>query len=268
MQESTETNEPSQHVTQTRRLRKNRLKKTKPLRNLYFHGERAKFLLWQSLQWILREELRVLIEEMGWPVELEGVVRDLWAMLLASSGVPNAPGDFENGEEPAGSYCGPREGERYIRKGRRKKVAKDEDGDELDDRLESEDGTRAGSESDSASTSGDESDGEEEEQEQEGRIGVKENGRRSTTEAEPPPPEPSLNPYEAVKAPQIRDDKRAYSTNPRSRPRMEFLLIVIYLGCTTLRLPIFLRDITKCARSHLARAAARAAPRLSLSYAV
>nr|CRX79054.1 hypothetical protein ls5930a1_00103 [Leucosporidium scottii] len=242
VQESNETHELSQHVTQTRRLRKKRTKKVKPLPNLYFHGERGTFILWQALQWVLREQLRVLIEELGWPVELEGVCRDLWGMLVASSGVPNAPGDYLKGDEPATSFCGPREGARYSR--RRTNQAKTD----LDD--EEENGAQGGSQSEGehggSGVDADDSDSFVSSDEDGERDEDPSPRKRARTTSPPPqnddPPPPPVNLYDEVKPPPLAEQKPR-SINPRSHPRMEHLLLVIYLGCVTLRLPTFMNDI-------------------------
>lgn len=241
VQESNETHELSQHVTQTRRLRKKRTKKVKPLPNLYFHGERGTFILWQALQWVLREQLRVLIEELGWPVELEGVCRDLWGMLMASSGVPNAPADYLKGDEPATSFCGPREGARYSR--RRTNQAKmdldeEENGAQEGGHSEGERGGSGSDADDSDSFVSSDEDGERDED-------ASPRKRARTTSPAPQnddPPPPPVNLYDEVKPPPLAEQKPR-STNPRAQPRMEHLLLVIYLGCVTLRLPTFINDI-------------------------
>lgn len=257
VQESNETQEMSQHVTMSRRLRKKRAKRVKPLPNHYFHGERATFILWQSLQWVLREQLRVLIEELGWPTELEGVCRDLWAMLMASSGVPNAPSDHFKGDEPASSYCGPREGSRYAKsrkrstKGKAEDGAEDGDDDQTDrgtgDEGRSEGGRRAGSgsEADADDSHSDVTSDESvaEDSEDDGVEPPDKRARRgSSAGVEEEPSRPSSNIYDKVKPPPVRDIK-PQSRNPRAAPRMDHLLMIIYLGCTTLRYPVFLSDI-------------------------
>lgn len=243
VQESNEAHEFSQHVTQTRRLRKQRTKKVKPLPNHYFHGERGTFILWQALQWVLREQLRVLIEELGWPVELEGICRDLWGMLMASSGVPNAPGDYFKGDEPATSFCGPREGVRYSR--RRTNQAKTEWDEEESGAREGgqSEGERGGSGSDADDSDSFVSSDEGAEAEDEARP----RKRARTTSPAPQndgPPPPPVNLYDEIKPPPLAEQKPR-STNPRAQPRMEHLLLIIYLGCVTLRLPTFMNDILK-----------------------
>ncbi|GAA6061300.1 hypothetical protein JCM10212_005414 [Sporobolomyces blumeae] len=120
VQESIEAEQPSQHFLQARRERRGRGRKPKPPSNDHFHGDRATFLVYQAMQLILREQLRVLVDDLGWPVQLEPVARDLWTLLVASSDVPAAPVDFANGDENPASYSGPRPGDRYTVRGRGK----------------------------------------------------------------------------------------------------------------------------------------------------
>ncbi|GAA5931024.1 hypothetical protein JCM1841_005460 [Sporobolomyces salmonicolor] len=268
VQETTESQEPSQHVQQTRRQRKNKQRKERVPANDYFHGDRGTFLVWQCMQLILREQLRVLIDEMGWPAELEAVTRDLWAMLVASSRVPPAPVDYERGEEPAGSYSGPRSGDRYIRSGRPKwggRVKKEAKG-EADDATD-EDGAGStteqsghasgGGSSDESSVSSYFSDADADDERP--RDGSR--SRRGTptasaatspapsAPANPAPPEPNLyappKPRPPASGPPARN-----KDDPRAHPRMDYLLLVIYLACMTLRLPVFLSDIVHLAETY------------------
>lgn len=71
-----------------------------------------------------------------------------------------------------------------------------------------------------------------------------------THEAEPtdPPPPPNPNPFAAPPAPP-RPWHKSYQGDPRKRPRMDHLLLILYLGCVTLRLPVFLHDIVRLAET-------------------
>lgn len=274
VQETTETQEgPSQHTQTTRRIRKGRTKKEKPPSNDHFHGDRATFLVWQCMQLILREQLRILIDEMGWPVELEAVARDLWTMLVASSNVAAAPVDHEKGEEPAGSYSGPRPGDRYTRAGRKpygrrgakKPVKKDPDEDEAD---AEEDGGTAG-----GTTTTDAEDADEDDEESdadsyfsEGQDADDERPRAGAASRANSPfsrqPSPGGagatthsqdEPAAATRYPQHKRRSLApaqpKTDDPREHPRMEFTLLVIYLAGVTLRLPVFLADLFRYVRS-------------------
>lgn len=233
VQETNESQEGSQFVTQARRFRKNRIKKVKPPTNDYFHGERATFLLWQCLQWILREQVRIMIEELGYPEELEPVTRELWTMLLASSGAPAAPKDHLTGDEPAGSYSGPREGARYYKLGRKKggKHQRDKEGSDEEVRSESEGEAKDSADSD------DEADTEEEIVPEP----TKEEEDDLPDQPEGPTPRPPPNLYAPPKPP--RRAPAPAPGDPRERPRLDHLLNVLYLACITLRLPVTLHDI-------------------------
>ncbi|BGP26246.1 RNA polymerase I specific transcription initiation factor Rrn7 [Rhodotorula toruloides] len=269
VQETTETQEgPSQHTQTTRRMRKGRTKKEKPPSNDHFHGDRSKFLVWQCMQLILREQLRVLIDEMGWPVELEAVTRDLWTMLVASSRVPAAPVDYEKGEEPAGSYSGPRSGDRYTRAGRKpygrrgaKKLAKKEL-DEYDDDAgdDAEDGGGATTDAEGADEDEEESDADS--YFSEGQDADDERSRPGAASRPNSPFSRQLSPHAAITDSQVPParypqhqrqrltPKQPKSDDPRDHPRMEYTLLVIYLACITLRLPVFLADLFRLAETY------------------
>ncbi|GAA6019241.1 hypothetical protein JCM10207_005050 [Rhodosporidiobolus poonsookiae] len=280
VQETTETQEgPSQHTQQTRRMRKNRQRKLRPPNNDYFHGDRARFLVYQAMQLILREQVRVVIDHLGFPAELEAVTRDLWALLVASSNVAPAPRNYDRGEEPAGSYSGPRPGDRFWRIGRRKKRVKREKGDEGDEEENDDDAGGAGAngagappettdtereggsdddESDADSRFSDEG-GAEDADDERPRLQSRANS------AEPPgSPDPSGAPAAAgadgaratanlynppKRTPRYVGAKPA-SADPREHPRMDFTLLILYLACVTLRLPVFLSDIFHLAESY------------------
>ncbi|BGP18223.1 hypothetical protein JCM10213_007851 [Rhodosporidiobolus nylandii] len=302
VQESTETQEgPSQYTQTTRRIRKNKGRKQKPPSNDHFHGDRARFAVYQAMQLIFREQLRVVIDELGWPAEIEPVARDLWAMLVASSQVPPAPRDFDKGEEPAGSYSGPRAGDRYTKSGRRKKMrtrkkrGSDDEGEEEDG--EAEDGsaggagggaggTRAGSgangaapaagasgattdterqsggssdgggssDSDGASSTfsfaGDDVDGGDADDERAPSAPASRPGSPS------PPPTPAVDPPKQSFLPPPKRPTRAFphqkrtSTDVREAPKLEVTLLLLYLSCIALRLPVFLADVFHLAETH------------------
>ncbi|BGP56891.1 hypothetical protein JCM8202v2_004527 [Rhodotorula sphaerocarpa] len=122
--ETTDAHEgPSQHTQTTRRLKKQRRRRPeRPPAHDHFHGHRDRFLVAQALQLVLREQLRVLIDELGFPAELEPVARDLWSLLVAAAAdraAPPAPREYHLDDEPAASYSGPRPGDRYTRAGRK-----------------------------------------------------------------------------------------------------------------------------------------------------
>lgn len=310
VQETTETQEgPSQHTQTTRRVRKNRTRKQKPPANDHFHGDREAYLLWQAMQLILREQLRVLIDEGGWPVQLEAVTRDLWSLLVASSGdrgVPPAPRDYHLDDEPAASYSGPRKGDRYNRAGRKpygtrgsSSSKKDEDPEDEDDDdrgggggggggddsdhegpLSASDGERAAL---AAGEGGPQSSDEDsdadsyfsEDQDADDERAPPTNKRRSRKPSpvgglgvpSSPGPGPGgaagggLDGTDATTAglrsfaggggraryPAHKRRRVAppppRSDDPRDHPRLEYTLLVIYLACVTLKLPIMLGDL-------------------------
>ncbi|GAA5873486.1 hypothetical protein JCM3774_002429 [Rhodotorula dairenensis] len=313
VQETTEAQEgPSQHTQTTRRIRKNRTRKQKPPANDHFHGDRERFLLWQAMQLILREQLRVLIDELGWPVELEAVTRDLWSLLVASSGeraVPAAPRDYHLDDEPAASYSGPRKGDRYNRAGRNPygtRGVKKEDsdragpggvggGDGDDDGGDGQDppaGGRSGGRGDDESRGGSGTDserdtapraaaGELQSDEDSDADSYFSEDQDADDERAPPTskkrrsrrPSPADG-FGAHSAPgpgggggeetsNARTGWRSFgrggrypahkrrrvapppprSDDPRDQPRLEYTLLVIYLACITLKLPIMLGDL-------------------------
>ncbi|GAA5913865.1 uncharacterized protein JCM6883_004018 [Sporobolomyces salmoneus] len=281
VQESTEQDYASQHVQQTRRERKNKTRKEKPPSNDHFHGERSTFLIWQCMQLILREQLRILIDELGWPVELEAVTRDLFALLVASSKVPPAPFDYDKGQEPAGSYSGPRPGDRYTKRGRTKhgprggpKIKKPLDSDEdepgageadtsrtstiVDPDQQAGDTTEAGGSDSSGESSPSSyfSDADDERP----RPGGRSRRNSPVTSNAPSPTSRSLandtttstsNPYNPPQPrPPLHGAVSRLPLDPRTQPRLDYLLYLIYLGCVTLRLPVFLSDIFHLAETY------------------
>ena len=308
VQETTETQEgPSQHTQTTRRVRKNRTRKQKPPTNDHFHGDRESYLLWQAMQLVLREQLRVLIDECGWPVQLEAVTRDLWSLLVASSGdrgVPPAPRDYHLDDEPAASYSGPRKGDRYNRAGRKpygtrgnnskKKEEEEPEEEEEDDdddrrggggddsdheRLSASDAERAAL---AAGEGGPQSSDEDsdadsyfsEDQDADDERAPPTNKRRSRKPSPVGglgvPSSPGPGPggagggldgpdattaglrsfagrggrarYPAHKRRRVAPPP-ARSDDPRDHPRLEYTLLVIYLACVILKLPIMLGDL-------------------------
>ncbi|GAA6019795.1 hypothetical protein JCM11491_000271 [Sporobolomyces phaffii] len=281
VQESTEAEYGSQHVLQTRRERKNKAKRDKLPKNDHFHGDRATFLVWQCMQLILREQLRVLIDDLGWPVELEAVTRDLFALLVASSSVPPAPVDFELGTEAPGSYSGPRTGDRYTKRGRKKYgprggqanlVKPDESDDDMDadPRARDEDSADGDGDTSRASRTTHAQDGRESGESSEGesspssifsdaddadderpRRGARSRRTSPITSAPASPVLPKTNPYNPPKPrPPIHGPPSRQSDDVRSQPRLDYLLYLVYLGCVTLRLPVFLSDILHLAETY------------------
>ncbi|GAA6037379.1 hypothetical protein JCM8097_008539 [Rhodosporidiobolus ruineniae] len=289
VQETTETQEgPSQHTQTTRRLRKNKQRKQRPPNNAYLHGDRARFLVWQAIQLVFREQLRIAIDELGWPAEIEGVARDLWGMLVASSNVPAAPRDYENDDEPPTSYTGPRPGDRYTKIGRRKKPKPKKkrrrrrgqfDSDDEEDEEDAEDdaggtgdGGRAGEAAGAATdtekgeddSSGNESDASSyfsaaDADDERGPAGAASRpnspspapGPAPQPDPQPPPDDPDSNLYfPPPKRPPRRSTAVVPTSDPREAPRMEFTLLVLYLACVTLRLPVFLSDILHLAETY------------------
>ncbi|KAL8290589.1 hypothetical protein RQP46_002847 [Phenoliferia psychrophenolica] len=241
MQESTESQEASNFLTTTRRIRKNNARKVKVPKNAHLHGERAQFLLAQALQLVLRHQLHVLVDQLGFPSDLESVCRDLWAMLIASSDLAAAPADHERGDEPASSYSGPREGARYHRTGRkrRKPNGKAGDGDDDDEGDIEEENEKDRAKRGGERSSGDEDDDDESEEEEEGGP--------LDPDQEPKPP---LVPNPPGRRSAAASSKPHATSEPRDRLRIDFLLIIIYLGCVTLRLPVLLKDILDLAETY------------------
>ncbi|GAA5993928.1 hypothetical protein JCM11641_005397 [Rhodosporidiobolus odoratus] len=279
VQETTETQEgPSQTAQTTRRLRKNKGRKQRPPSNDYFHGDRSQFLVYQAMQLIFREQLRIVIDELGWPAEIEAVARDLWAMLVASSKLSAAPRDFEQGEEPAGSYSGPRPGDRYTHSGRRKKQklrGKNEDGDEESDEEEDEPpddtGTNGATGNGAAATDGEGRNGDgggsgsrDEESDASSYFSAADADDERAPEgarSRPPSPSPATGPAQPAetpserflpppKRPPRRPPPKTASTDPRDAPRLDYTLLLLYLACITLRLPVFLSDIFRLAETY------------------
>ncbi|GAA5906399.1 hypothetical protein JCM8208_004645 [Rhodotorula glutinis] len=298
--ETTDTQEgPSQHTQTTRRLRKNKHKKHRPPSNTHFHGHRARFLHYQCIQLVLRHQLRTLIDDLGWPAELEPVARDLWQLVVASSNVEPTPADARRDDEPPGSYAGPRPGLRYARAGRHKygprggggagrargRGARGRDNDDDDEDsaggdadAEREqggendtDGSAHSSSSSSASSSSSSAAGSGSDTESPGGQADDERPRadsRGPLSGPPSPAIPPLAPADPSSAfnpftPPHRTASAASSAatkrervarrvvdDPRDAPRLEFTLLIIYLSCMTLRLPVFLSDIFRLAESY------------------
>ena len=213
--------------------------------------------------------MRILIDEMGWPVELEAITRDLWTLLVSSSRIPPAPIDYEKGEEKATSYSGPRAGDRYAHRGRKKygprgatKIKKQEDAmdeDEPPDDAdtsgirddgggETTDGRGSESSEGESSPSSYFSDADDERPRPNGKSRP---GSPTLSTATSPGPNalnnssiPDPNPYNPPKPrPPIRGFNLQHPEDPRAHPRLDYLLYIIYLACITLRLPVFLSDI-------------------------
>lgn len=275
LQESIEAQEQSQHVSTRRSVRKNRAPKVRAPTNDHFHGDRAAFLQAQCLQLILRLQLRAMVDHLGFPAELEGVCRDLWALLQASGGLPAAPRDFDRGEEGAGSYSGPREGMRYVRKGSTKRKVKAGSGSDQQD--EEGDGDGGGTDTEGVTSPGQSihsSDIQDSESDQDqlntsqyphiqpippasaagastlpsATAPASEYVDPDTHQAEPTQPPEYVNPFAPPPA-QPKPWHKSYQGDPRKRARMDHLLVILYLGCVTLRLPVFLHDVVRLAET-------------------
>ncbi|SCV73946.1 BQ2448_6376 [Microbotryum intermedium] len=250
--ESNEANGPSQHVATRQRVHKARRKSTRPPPNLYYHGQRSTFLVWQAMQWILRRQLGVLIEELGWPVELEPVARDLWSALLASCGVPDAPGDWDKGDEPANTFTGPVKGmghARGPRKGTKRKGKSEEDGAMSEDEDENEDnGSQKGSDEEEEHRQSSQSDSpsllDDDDYDDEDEFGFGAEEDRPAKNSRPRAPLP------AQAGPKSTRTGQYIFADPRKRPNPELLLLIIYLAAVTIKFPIFLKDLFDLAESH------------------
>lgn len=234
VQESNESQDASKHVTQTRRMRVNKVRKVKDTYNPngHFHGARAEFLKWQCLQWLLRTQIKVLIDDLGYPHDLEVVAKDLWTMLLVSSGVSDGPGEFYRDEEGPESFSGTKEGAIYQKK---RKVEEDEEEDESEDEEE-----RARREE--AEFSSDEEDEEPAPSKPDVTTPLRSTSVKKRKVADAA--SESTDHYMLKKAPK-RPNQPVKTKDPRTRVRMDFTLSIIYLSCVTLRLPVFLSDIVR-----------------------
>ncbi|KAM0790161.1 hypothetical protein ACM66B_005480 [Microbotryomycetes sp. NB124-2] len=253
-------------------LRAQRLKRQQPKQakqrsyghsSSHFHGQRSIYLVWQAMQWVLRRQVDQLTKPKAqgghfeWPRELEHITRDLWAMYMASVGVRDAPKDFVNGQEPATSYSGVRQGmgmsrpHKKSRKRRRENDDQDQpeqdEDDDADGQLEpGEDRSRHSSDGeDTESDSNPDADHEDNDEETDAvedaavAAAPDEAGDREPAHSYDLPddlPKPRTAPW-------LMDD-------PRAKPRMDALLVILYLACVTLRLPVFLRDIAHLAETH------------------
>lgn len=238
IQESNESQEASRYATRTTTTRKNKKKKLPSSYNPneHFHGTRADFLRFQCLQWVLRQQIRIMIDQLGYPKELEFIAKDLWAALVASSGITDGPSIFYLGEEGEESYSGTKESGTYTTRKKRKL----EDGEEEEEEESENEEERLRREAPSS----DEEDGElpasvllERSQAIASQIAARKK-RKEDKEAQNsnpyhlPPHEPSIYAQEV-------------SSDPRLTLRFDYTLIIIYLSCIALRLPVFFSDIVK-----------------------
>ncbi|GAA5870736.1 hypothetical protein JCM8547_005042 [Rhodosporidiobolus lusitaniae] len=280
LEETDDTQEgPSQHAQTTRRFRKNKGKRYRAPTNNHFHGDRAEFAVWQAMQLIFREQCRIAVDELGWPDAFENIARDLWTFLVVSANPPAAPRDYVRGDEPAGSYSGPKPGDRFTRVGRKNRTTnsdgikvEDEDDIKLNAELQGGSGNGSGTTRSTAegaatvqtedadavkSFSSDESD------ESDASSVFSEGGDDADNEREPPsslssrPTSPSF-PYPPG-GPFLPKDPNRFapprpsrtgaprlprvSLDPRGSPRMESTLLLLYLTAMTMKLPVFLGDI-------------------------
>jgi hypothetical protein len=210
--------ESSAFMFATRRLHQtNTTKKVRGITHDHFHGQRERFLLFQCLQWIMREQLNVMIEELGYPKELEGCVKELWSMLVVSSDLSNAPRKFSENDEAVGSFSGMKEPN--IGKNGRAKLKRKRDQSRERAKSKSRDGRGRGrGHASDFKESADERSDKEEEEDDEDSEGGDENDERGD---------------------------RIRSHNPRHSPRLDYTLSVIYLACLTLRIPVMFHDIVK-----------------------
>ena len=247
VQESTESQETSKYATRTRNVRKNRVKKARSSydRNDHFHGARADFLKWQSIQFVLRQQLKVLIDDLGFPGELELVVKDLWSMLVVGAGLVDAPNEYYVGEEGLESFSGRKEGwvsdkKRNMGKGKQKAEGDEQEEAESDDQSEDEEERRKREDVNSSSEEDDEL----------------VSSHRASTRAGEPPDEPPVKKQRRISSnndvdkgePRSRSQSvkvEQESDSPSERINISFTLILLYLGCCTLRLPVFFSDILK-----------------------
>ncbi|KAK4046700.1 hypothetical protein OIV83_005903 [Microbotryomycetes sp. JL201] len=219
------------------------------------------------MQWLLRSQVAELVKPKAaggryeWPRELEVVVRDLWAMYMASVGVRDTPRDFLNGQEAATSYAGVREGMGRSRPHRKRRKLKHEEGnasendeadEDADGQLEADEDrsrrSRSGTDTDTASQTDTESDSnpdadfEDNNDDTDAAVGH----RAGATQ----PDKGAGQPYDLPDdLPQPR--KRPWTfDDPRAKPRMDALLVILYLACITLRIPVFLRDIAHLAETY------------------
>lgn len=259
--ETNESQQASQYSVTTRRQRKNSRRRVRAAANDYYHGERAVFLLWQIMQKLLRDQLAIMIGQLGYPPALEGVCRELWAMLVCSCNVPNAPRKFHQRREDASSFSGPKEGG-VRRLGVRRRNASDAStGDEaspapVDTTSESEDEEERFKREQS---SDDEDDLEDDMRGIKKRAESKETWRDTFTVQDGSDPGDSKKPARDVKPsrrrpplPRKRGPTKRRRRDPRHRlnvrdaGRLDYTLLVLYLACLTLKIPVYLRDILQC----------------------
>lgn len=177
-----------------------------------------------------------MIDELGFPPELEGIARDLWGLYMASSGVPNAPVDFLRENEPASSYCGPRPGARYKMKRRRRAQAKQEDDELHSDENEDADSDEGEmTDADRTAGSGSEAD------DSDSDLGSVEEPRPDSSPVQPRISAVQSAYLSSLPRPVTRRGASAY--NIRDQPRMDTLLVILYLACVTLRFPVLIKDL-------------------------
>lgn len=214
----------------------------------HFHGQRATFLHVQCLQYILRAQLRALIEGHGIDERAEAVGRDLWLMLLASqehqdSIVPDAPGDYARGDEPPTAFVGVKRLSKPSKRKRKASTGKSDQGDQGDNESDAasppppQAAHEGSTSSPSASSSDDDwtrqqaSDSDQDEMMGSGSEPVKRRQRRAHSKG----------------ATQATPKTKTERGDPRSKLRMESTLLVCYLACLTLRQPITLGEIVRLA---------------------
>ena len=239
VQESTESQDGSKYATRTRKTRLNRVRKLRSAynKNDHFHGARGDFLKWQTIQFVLRQQLKVLIDDHGFPPELELVVRDLWSMLITGAGLVDAPNEYYTGEEGPDSFSGSKEGwvsnkTRDMGQRKRKKEEEQEEEAESEEQSEDEEERRKREDANSSSESDDE--------------------LESSRPVPPAPDDASPQPPARKRSRNAPNDKRSQSVkvgqesdSPAERINISFTLVILYLGCCTLRLPVFFSDILK-----------------------
>ncbi|KAF8529135.1 hypothetical protein BU17DRAFT_36968 [Hysterangium stoloniferum] len=83
--ETRETTELGPHALRKRTLKSGRVRKDDTGKGdaALYHGARARYLYFESLQLILRAQIRVLIQEWKLPLEFEVICKDIWALHLS-----------------------------------------------------------------------------------------------------------------------------------------------------------------------------------------
>lgn len=262
--ESVETESASQHTTFGQKNKSKRSTKDGPHPFQYFHGDRGTFLVWQCLQFILKSQIEIMIDSLGYPMELEDVCRDLWLKLVISSAPEDGPRKYAlNREDASKSYSGRRQGTTYRRVGKRSIPRKDavetpapedttseSESEKEDERLKRVESSSDEDDLDIALS----------------KFRTSLPPSASVRDKSPSPgdikPTPVKRPAQSRKGdrtskrtrygkpgPLRQPSRHSHTTisDPLATPRVDFTLIVIYLGCLILRIPVGFSDIIKWA---------------------